>query len=231
MTGTPYGTETLFYTLTGEAATSGVFEIDSSTGQVSVAEGATLDHETKSSYTGKVKWTVNGQAAEVNLTINVTDEDEPPLAPVNPQVTNITDTGFTVTWEAPDNTGRPAITEYELKSRASRFHGDHAQNAQRRHLLHQTTAPWIPERPMIFTLRARNDDGDGEEVEFTATTLDYRPRSADFTKYFRDGENATFSQSDFPFSSDEDDDVLANVKFTSIPTSEGAFKLNHGTDQ
>ena len=92
--GTPYGTETLYYTLTGEAATSGLFEVDSATGQVSVAEGATLDHETKSSYTGKVKWAVNGQAAEVNLTINVTGVNEPPLAPVNPQVTSITDTGF-----------------------------------------------------------------------------------------------------------------------------------------
>ena len=39
VTGTPYGTETLFYTLTGEASTSGAFEIDSSTGQISVAEG------------------------------------------------------------------------------------------------------------------------------------------------------------------------------------------------
>ena len=111
----PYGTESLFYTLTGEAATSGLFEIDSATGQIIVAEDATLDHETKSSYTGKVKWTVNRQAAEANLTINVTDEDEPPLAPVNPQVTSITDTGFTVTWEAPDNTGRPAITGYKLE--------------------------------------------------------------------------------------------------------------------
>ena len=114
--GTPYGTETLYYTLTGEAATSGLFEVDSATGQVSVAEGATLDGETKSSYTGKVKWAVNGQAAEVNLTINVTDVNEPPLAPVNPQVTSITDTGFTVTWEAPDNTGRPAITGYKLEA-------------------------------------------------------------------------------------------------------------------
>ena len=65
VTGTPHGTETLFYTLTGEASTSGAFVIDSSTGQISVAEGATLDYETKDSYTGKVKWTVNGQAAEV----------------------------------------------------------------------------------------------------------------------------------------------------------------------
>ena len=224
VTGTPYGTETLFYTLTGEASTSGEFEIDSSTGQISVAEGATLDHETKSSYTGKVKWTVNGQAAEVNLTINVTDVDEPPLVPVNPQVTSITDTAFTVTWEAPDNTGRPAITEYELKSEApdSTVTTHKTPNGATYSI---SLSSLDPGTTYDLTLRGRNDDGDGAAAEFTATTLDYRPRSADFTKYFRDGENATFAGSDFPFASDEDDDVLASVKFTSIPTSEGEFKL------
>ena len=77
-----------------------------------------------------------------------------------------------------------------------------------------------------FTVKATNEDGDGAAAEFTATTTDSRPRSADFTKYFRNGENATFARSDFPFESDEDDDVLASVKLTSIPTTEGAFRLN-----
>ena len=219
--GTPHGTETLTYSLTGEAATSGLFEIDSSTGQVSVAEGATLDYEAaKNSYTGKVKWTVQGQDAEVNLTINVTDENEPPLAPVNVQVTNITDTSFTITWEAPDNTGRPAITGYELK-------GDNglAGRSPSATTFSESYTSLSPGTTYTFDIKAQNADGDGAEVLFTATTTNTRPRSADFTKYFRDGENAAFAQSDFPFSSDESDDVLANVKFTSIPTSEGAFKL------
>ena len=85
-----------------------------------------------------------------------------------------------------------------------------------------------------FTITASNDEGDGTEAEFTGTTTDSRPRSANFTKYFRDGENAAFARSDFPFSSDESDDVLANVKFTSrvdrrggnsVVTLEGDFKL------
>ena len=229
VTGTPYGTEKLTYTLTGEASTSGAFEIDSSTGQVSVAEGATLDHEAKSSYTGKVKWTVNGQAAEVNLTINVTDVKEPPLALVNPQITSLTDTSFTVTWEAPDNTGRPAITEFELKS-------EHPDSTVTTHKTPDGTTYSIslssldPGTTYALTLKGRNADGDGAEREFTATTSDYRPRSADFTKYFKNSENAAFSQSDFPFYSDEDDDVLGHVKFTSIPTSEGAFKLKQSDD-
>ena len=79
VTGTPYDDgdpetdDALTYTLTGEAATSGAFVIDAASGQISVAEGATLDYETKSSYTGKVNWTIQGQAAAADLTINVTD--------------------------------------------------------------------------------------------------------------------------------------------------------------
>ena len=33
----------------------------------------TLDYETKSSYTGQVKWTVQGQQAVAKVTINVTN--------------------------------------------------------------------------------------------------------------------------------------------------------------
>ena len=79
VTGTPYDDgddetdDALTYTLTGEAATSGAFVIDSATGQISVKQDANLDFETKSSYTGKVNWTVQGQAAAADVTINLTD--------------------------------------------------------------------------------------------------------------------------------------------------------------
>ena len=59
VTGTPYDDgddqtdDALTYTLTGEAATSNAFTIDSATGQISVKQGATIDYETKNSYTGK----------------------------------------------------------------------------------------------------------------------------------------------------------------------------------
>ena len=176
-----------------------------------MAEGAALDHEAKSSYTGKVKWTVNGQPSEVNLTINATDVNEPPLAPENPQVTSITDTGFTVTWEAPDNTGRPAITGYKLEAQ-----GLTTQNTDGA-TFSQAYSSLAPGTTYDFTITASNDEGDGAGATFTATTTDSRPRSADFTKYFRPKEEATFAQSDFPFTSDEDDDVLAGIRFTSVP--------------
>ena len=190
-----------------------------------MAEGATLDHEVKSSYTGKVAWTVNGQAAEVNLTINVTNVNEPPLAPVNPQVTDIAATRITVTWEAPDNTGRAAITEYELRvQKPGSTATTHKTPNGATHSI--TVSRLDPGTTYNLTLKARNADGDGAPATLTATTLDPRPRSADFTKYFREGENANFSRSDFPFSSDQEGDALGRVRLTSLPAaSEGAFKL------
>ena len=199
-----------------------------------MAEGATLDYEAKSSYTGKVKWTVNGQAAEVNLTINLTDVSEPPLAPVNPRATNVNDNGFTLEWDAPDNTGRPAITEFEIKA-------EYPDSTVTTHKTPDGTTYSItlkslsPGTTYNLKLKTRNDEGDSPEVSLTTTTTDSRPRSADFTKYFKVGENANFSQRDFPFFSDEDDDVLAHIKFSSsypsaiahirIPSNEGSFKV------
>ena len=117
--GTPYGDDPFVYTLTGEAATSGAFVIDSATGWISVAEGATLDYEAKSSYAGKVNWTVDGQAAVANLTINVTDVTAPgkPDAPTVNQSTTNPATTLDVAWTAPDDNGGGAITDYDVQYR------------------------------------------------------------------------------------------------------------------
>ena len=219
--GTPYGTETLTYTLSGDIVTSGAFGIDSATGQIRVAEGATLDHEDEdnNSYTGKVSWRVQGAAAEADLTINVTDANEPPLPPQNLRVTDLTDTSFTLEWDPPDNTGRPDIIDYVVQAVGEWRH--------RTDKLSVSYTGLVPGTTYDFKISAHNDEGFGDPAEFSVTTLEYLPKSADFTKYFRVGENAAFVQRDFPFfaSPNEEDDVLANVKITAIPTSEGAFKL------
>ena len=63
-----------------------------------------------------------GATDTIEITITVEDVDEPPLAPSKPTVT--VDTGsptdtLDVTWTAPDNEGRPEITEYEVEYRIS----------------------------------------------------------------------------------------------------------------
>ena len=118
--GTPHGTETLSYTLTGGAATSGAFEINSATGQISVKQGASLDYETKTSYTGQVNWTVQGQAAVVNVTISVTDVTGPetPAAPSVEAGASEPATSLDVSWTAPDDLGS-AITGYRVRYRTA----------------------------------------------------------------------------------------------------------------
>ncbi len=126
VTGTPYTGETLSYSLTGAAADS--FSIDSATGQISVKQGATLDYETKSSYTGKVNWTVQEQAAVVNLTINVTDiEASAPNAPTltRTQFSVPTSPALDVTWTAPAADG-VTITGYEAQYREKVADGEEA---------------------------------------------------------------------------------------------------------
>ena len=75
--------ETLTYTLSG--ADAGSFDIDSTTGQLSVATGAVLDHETTPSLTVIVTATdpvttddPTADADSITVTITVNDVDEPP---------------------------------------------------------------------------------------------------------------------------------------------------------
>ena len=108
------------YTLTGEATTSGVFVINSANGHITLAEGASLDYETKSSYTGKVIYTIQGQTATTTLTINVTD-----VAPGKPDAPTLTRTRFSgqsapaldVTWTAPTTTRGLTINGYKVQYR------------------------------------------------------------------------------------------------------------------
>ena len=123
VTGAPYDDgddqtdDALTYTLTGDATNA--FVIDSSTGQISVKTGATLDRETTSSYTGAVEYTVQGQAATVAVTIEVTDLAAPP-APAAPAVSHATSdptTILSVTWTAPDTSATLPVTDYDVQFR------------------------------------------------------------------------------------------------------------------
>ena len=75
--------ETLTYTLSG--ADAGSFDINAGTGQLTVASGATLDHETKDRYTVIVTATdpvttddPTADSDSITVTITVEDVDEPP---------------------------------------------------------------------------------------------------------------------------------------------------------
>ena len=91
-----------------------------------MAEGATIDYETKGSYSGKVKWTVNGQEAVANLTIDVTDlEATIPSAPTlaRTQISEPSAPALDVTWKEADANGL-TIDGYRVKYRIKVAQGE-----------------------------------------------------------------------------------------------------------
>ena len=104
-----------------EGANASDFRIDA-TGQVRIA--TIVDHERSPGYSLMVVASDDrGGSARIDLTITVTDLNEPPDAPVAPTVTapsTVASTSLTVSWTAPNNTGpssRTAITDYDVRYR------------------------------------------------------------------------------------------------------------------
>ena len=54
-------------------------------------------------------------SATQDITVTVTNADEPPLAPAAPTVAAVTFESLDVQWAAPNNTGRPTISGYDLR--------------------------------------------------------------------------------------------------------------------
>ena len=59
------------------------------------------------------------RTAQQTLVVTVTDVDEPPPAPVAVTVAFAPPTSLRVSWEAADNSGRPAITDYDVRYRVA----------------------------------------------------------------------------------------------------------------
>ncbi|MXY15707.1 MAG: hypothetical protein F4Y57_01530 [Acidobacteria bacterium] len=104
--------DTLAYVLAGADAAD--FTIDGSTGQLRTA--AALDHEAGSSRSVTVGVSDgNGGSATMPVTVLVTDVEEPPDVPSSPTVAGASSTSLSVSWSAPANTGRPAVTDYDVR--------------------------------------------------------------------------------------------------------------------
>ena len=108
--------DTLTYSLEGTDMAK--FGIVRTSGQLQTKVGEKYSHEAKSSYSVTVK-VVDSQGASdtIAVTLNVMDQNEPPLAPNAPSVsaTPGSNNSLDVSWTAPTNTGRPAITNYDLQ--------------------------------------------------------------------------------------------------------------------
>ena len=122
----PDAGDTLTYTL-GSTADDGHFAVDSKTGQLQTS-GA-LDYESKDSYTVTVTATDGGGlTASIAVTVTVDDvADTAPGQPDAPEIINIKQTSFRITWTAP-TAGSSAITgygiQYKLSSEADSAYAD-----------------------------------------------------------------------------------------------------------
>ena len=118
----------LTYSLGGRDAT--LFTIVSTTGQIRTRSALnhedpacgydTTDNPTECTYTVRVKVDDRvGGSASVELTITVNDVDEAPSKPGAPRVTATKDTGWSldVSWNEPRDTGKPPITDYDIRYR------------------------------------------------------------------------------------------------------------------
>ncbi len=95
----------------------GDFNIDTATGQLSVAANDSINFEDTPSYTLEVSLTIGTATAQATVAVTVDDVEEPPSAPAAPTVTPGVES-LAVTWTAPDNNG-PAITGYNVEYRLS----------------------------------------------------------------------------------------------------------------
>ena len=109
--------DTLTYSLDEDDSAS--FDIVATSGQLQT-KGA-LDFEDQSTHTVTVTASdPSGESDSIEVTITVTDQVEPPLAPAKPTVAAASSDGHNtldVSWEAPDNSGRPAIDGYDVQYR------------------------------------------------------------------------------------------------------------------
>ena len=151
--------DTLTYTL--EDADAVFFNIDRVSGQIQTKGGVTYDHEAISSYSVTVRASDDTDSGTIVVTITVTDVLEPPDAPAEPLVTaalGIT-TSLDVNWTAPTNTGRPAITNYDLRYRQGTT-GDFINGPQNVTGI-STSIPGLAEATEYeVQVRASNDEGD-----------------------------------------------------------------------
>ena len=148
----------LTYTLEGTDAAS--FGIESDSGQIFTIGGVNYDHEAKSTYTVVVKADdSNGGTDTIEVTITVTDVNEPPADPAAPTVSAITGstTSLTVSWTAPANTG-PPIDDYDLQYRQGNS-GNFTNGPQNVSGTPATIDNLLEDTVYQVQVRASNDEG------------------------------------------------------------------------
>ena len=153
--------DTLTYALEGTDADK--FTFDTTTGQIKTKAGESYDYEAQSSYSLTVTVKDSTVTVSAAVTINVTDNTtEKPRAPDAPTVTATLGsmTSLNVSWTAPENTGRPRITSYDLQYTVQRT-SNWTDGPQGVSGTNASISGLMAETSYDVQVRANNDDGEG----------------------------------------------------------------------
>ena len=149
--------DTLTYSLGGTDVD--FFTVVPTSGQLQTRSGIVYDHEARAHYEVTVSVSDGAATASIDVTIEVTDEDEPPDAPVV-QVDTASPVSLNVTWLAPATSGRPAVRDYDLRYKLDSETGfiDGPQDVSG---TSTTIGELIPASNYDVQVRATNAEGDG----------------------------------------------------------------------
>ena len=158
VTATDQDGDSLTYRLEGTDA--GKFSIVPGSGQIRTKVGERYDRETRQSYSVMVKADDgNGGTDTIAVTINLTNVNEPPGAPSAPSVSSSGAVNLNVMWNAPANTGRPPITDYDLQYRRGMI-GDWMNGPQGVVGTTETISGLTENSRYEVRVRATNSEGD-----------------------------------------------------------------------
>ena len=152
--------DTLNFVLRGTDRRS--FDVNMSN-QLVTADGVDYDFETQSDYQLTVEVDDDyGGIVTSDLTVTLIDVDEPPSAPDPPTVSPVSGStsSLSVTWTAPDNTGKPDIASYDLQYRKGTS-GPFTDGPQDVADTMATIDGLDANASYEVQVRATNDDGDG----------------------------------------------------------------------
>ena len=149
--------DSLEYSL--EGADAGRFTVALGTGQIRTLANTVYDYEVRQSYAVVVNVEDgNGASDTIEVTLAVEDQVETPRQVSRPTVTTQGTTSLRVTWTAPENVGRPAITGYDARRKAD----DYDIRTQRVTGTSVTLTGLEPDTRYFADVRAVNADGAGQ---------------------------------------------------------------------
>ena len=166
ITATDDDNDSISYSLAGDRASK--FMVDAN-GQLRTMVGKSYDYEDPQGNIYVLSLTADdgkaGGTASAQVVINITNnENEQPLAPDAPEVTAASGdpTSLEVRWNAPDNTGRPDISGYDVRYQATTATGwtNGPQNLSDTTRL-ATLTGLAEDTAYRAQVRAQNTDGDG----------------------------------------------------------------------